>query len=122
MADAMSAGRLTERIRFERRGLDANGDALGEFAELFSMAACIVNLRGGEAVMAQRLENKQTVVITVRNCAQVRGLTTADRAVDARTGQPYDIADINPRGLVAAEQRAWRDILGVSLAGGTPGG
>jgi hypothetical protein len=54
-------------------------------------AARILPLRGGESVLAARLEGTQPVVITVRYCALSRAITTDCIAVDARTGAIYNI-------------------------------
>lgn len=117
MADypTAAAGQLRWRIRFERTGLDANGDPLGEFAHYYTCAARLQFVHGGETMLADRLEGKQPVVITVRACEAVAGITTADRAVDERTGVVYDIGGIEPD-----LKRVWVDILAVSHAGGTP--
>ncbi|MDR3512629.1 MAG: head-tail adaptor protein [Caulobacteraceae bacterium] len=119
MADntpAANNGQLRFSVRFERRGLDANGDPLGDWRELMTLAARIQNLRGGEAVNSQRLEGNQPILVTVHACDQVRELTTADRVVNARTSQVFDIKAINED-----ERRFWTSVLAVSKGGGTPG-
>jgi hypothetical protein len=115
-AARVHAGDLRERVRFERRGLDANGDALGPFAELFTRAASIIYMRGSETVMAQRLEGQQPVIVTVVNSRQIREVTTADRLVNARDGTVYDIKAVprDPRPLLV-------ELLAVNKVGGTPG-
>lgn len=111
-----SAGVLRERITFERRGEDANGDALGPFSFLYRCRARIAYLRGGEEVMGQRLEGHQPIVLTVRYCAAIAGLSTADRFLDEGTSRYFDIKGIEPD-----DRHQWVDILAVTHAGGTPG-
>lgn len=95
-----AAGKLKERIRFEGRQVDAAGDRTGDWAVIdadrVSMAAAYTVLRGTEAVMGERLQGRQPVVITVRSCLAVRQIDTTWRAVDERTAMVYGINAVNP--------------------------
>lgn len=104
------------RVRFERRAADANGDLIGAWRTLFETRARLQNIRGGETVMAERLEGNQPVIITIHWQSAAASLTTADRVVDARSGQIYDIKNITPD-----EWRKWVDVLATAKAGGTIG-
>jgi len=97
------AGLLRERVRFERRATadDGYGNKVDAWELLTGpVAARIKPLRGGETVLAQRLESVVTVEITVRSSAATRGVNEADRIVDARTGEGYNI-----RAVVNADER-----------------
>ena len=93
-----SAGQLRDKVRFEQRGLDANGDRLGDWDEDngLTRSARIVFRRGSEAVLQQRLQGVQPVDITIRSDAATRLITTDWRAVDTRSGQTFNIIAITP--------------------------
>ncbi|EJW12737.1 hypothetical protein A33M_1707 [Rhodovulum sp. PH10] len=103
----MPAGDLRERVRFEARavGDDGYGNVRADWIERFSVSARIVSLRGGESVIAARLQGTQPVVITVRAEARTRAIATDWRAVDARRGTVYAI-----RGAVEREGRDYIDL------------
>jgi len=103
------AGALRDRITFQKRGNDANGDPLGDWADQFTVWAQLVYLKGSEPVMAQRLQGVQPVVIVVRESANTRLVGTAWRAVDARTGAAFNITSASP-----AKDRGFIDILAQS--------
>jgi len=94
------AGLLRERVRFERRvnSLDGYGNTVSSWNQLVGpVAARIKPLRGGEKVMAQRLESVVTVEITVRKSSDTIQVTEADRAIDVRSGDEFNIkAVVNP--------------------------
>lgn len=103
------AGDLRDRITFEARGEDANGDPLGPWAPRFTVWAQMVWLRGSEAALQQRLEGKQPVAIVVRASSQTRGITTAWRAVNARNAdQKFNITSVSP-----AKEPGFIDVLAV---------
>lgn len=89
----MRAGDFPERIRFEQRGLDDNGDRLGDWVPdpAFETAAGFTWLRSGEAVMQSRLQGVGVVVVRVRTSALIRTVTTAFRIVDRSTGDTFAI-------------------------------
>lgn len=109
------AGDLRDRYRFDQRGLDANSDPLGEFVPGFTVAAQTTWLRGTEAVMSQRLEGKQPVILTIRDSTQARTITSAFRAVNARDATKiFNISAVSP-----AKEPGFLDVLAV--AGGAAG-
>ena len=96
----MSAGRKTERVTFEQQQM-INPDAPADYGNtvsiwvpIFERRAEYIHLRGGETVMAGRLEGRHTQIIRVWSDSQTRELTTDQRAKDARTGDQFDIRDV----------------------------
>ena len=89
----MRAGPLRERVRFEQRDEDANGDRLGPWVvdPAFEAAAGYTWLRGGEGVMQSRLTGVQPVVIRVRAAVAMRQVTADFRVIDLRTDQTFNI-------------------------------
>jgi head-tail adaptor len=104
----MPAGNLHRRVAFDIRSeaTDEYGNVLGDWSEEFAVSARIQYLRGGETVMASRLEGRQPVVLTVRRSPVTAEIETSWRARDARSGETFNI-----RSIVATEDRAWFDIL-----------
>ena len=78
---AVSAGALKDKLSFQKRGLDANGDPLGEWEEAFKHSAYLFWRTGTEPVVAQRLEGQAPVEITVREDSFTRQITSGWRAV-----------------------------------------
>lgn len=79
-----AAGLFIRRVTLQRRGLDANGDRLGDWADVVTRDARIVQLKGGEGVQRARLEGDQPVVIYVRRDSLTQQADNAWRALDAR--------------------------------------
>ena len=102
------AGRLVEMVGFEQpqAGSDGAGGVLDGFAEQFETRAQFIHLRGGESVLAARLEGRHTLVIRVRSSAASRAVNTDWRIADKRAGTLFNIRDITP-----SEDRAWLDFL-----------
>jgi head-tail adaptor len=101
-----AVGQLRERVRFQQRTLDANGDRLGPWdADGILVAAEVVALRGSEPVIQQRLLGVQPLQVTVR-------CTRATEQVDSGwrmlwRGQAYNI-----KAPPAADpRRMWISIL-----------
>ena len=104
-----SGGRLRERVRFDRRAEydDGAGNMQAGWSTLGEVPAEIKPVRGGEALLAGKLAGKVPAEITVRwsralGAGDLR-LTTDDRAVDARTGDAYQIRAIENRDM----RRQW---------------
>jgi head-tail adaptor len=76
----IGAGDLNARLRFDARGLDANGDPLGDFETRFTVWAKVDYLRGSESAVSNRLQGSQPVMIAVRDSAQARTITGGFRA------------------------------------------
>lgn len=106
----MSAGQLTRRAQFEKRGSleDGYGNTLTEWASVFSHLCHVRYMRGGESVMASRLEGRQPVIITVRNCAEARTISSDMRCVI--DGVPYNVREF-PR---PSQDRLWLEFLAES--------
>lgn len=102
------AGQLYQRVAFDKEvsGSDGYGGTVTGWAEQFQCRAGYTHLRGGESVMAARLEGADSIVIRVRASSQTRAVTTDWRVKDVRTGTIYNIRDITP-----SDDRAFLDVL-----------
>ena len=102
------AGSLQERVSLAKRGEvdDGYGNTQSDWIDQFETAAAYVHLRGGETVIAARLENKHPVVVRIRTSASARQIRTDWKLVDRRTGVEYAIHDVTP-----TIDRAWIDLL-----------
>lgn len=96
MAEKLGAGDLYHRVAFDRRAEvdDGMGNTQSEWVEQFQCRAAYRHLRGGESVMAGRLEGKHTQIITVRASSQTRTITSDWRVRDARSGGAFAIRDV----------------------------
>lgn len=93
------AGKLRELVNFQNRTEEDDGFGnvtAGPYATVWTAPARIEILRGSETVIAGRLAGSQTVAITIRWQPAAATLTTDWRAVDARSGEIWDIASIEP--------------------------
>lgn len=108
MPKRRSAGDLFQSIIFDCRIQtgDGFGNMVADWQDKFSRRAGFAHLRGGEAVLAGRLEGRHAVVIFVRACSQTKYVTTDWRIRDSRTGEIYNIRDITP-----TTDRQWIDFL-----------
>ena len=94
----MKAGRLREKVRFERKTsgaqtvpgddtdefgnpIDESGNSVGEFGELLSVMADIRETPGREAVASGAVESTRTATVRVRYSSATFAITPADRAV-----------------------------------------
>jgi hypothetical protein len=111
---ATGAGELKDRVRFDSRALNANGDPLGPFAPGFTVWAKLDYLRGSEVAIQQRLEKRQPVSVTVRDSSQARTINPAMQMVNTRTGEIFNVTAATP-----AKDAGFRNILAVS--GGAKG-
>lgn len=93
-----AAGRLRERVRFERRQEtgDGHGTEEGGWVPHYECAAGFIHLQGGEDVVASRLSGVQPIVVTVRACRLVAAVTEAFRIIDVRRGTELAIAAMKP--------------------------
>lgn len=115
MPRTRGAGDLTERVALDRR-IEVNpdlpddfGNTVSDWQEQFETSAGFIHLRGGESVMAGRLQGNSTLVIFVRASSQTRMITTEWRLRDVRTGIAYNISEASP-----TTDRKWIDILAQS--------
>jgi hypothetical protein len=93
-----TAGDLFYSVAFDRKGSapDGAGGTTTGFTEQFSCRAAFIHLRGGESVLAARLDGQHPQVIRVRSSINTRGVTTDWRVRDKRTGDVFNIRDITP--------------------------
>lgn len=90
--------KLQERVAFEQKqpSSDGGGGTQSNWTEQFQEFAEYIHLRGGEAVQAARLSGRHTQVIRVPASSLSRAATTEWRIRDTRTGEYYNIRDIEP--------------------------
>lgn len=95
----VGAGSLRELFAFDARPLtiDGYGNQEGDFAEQFRAATALQSLKGGEAVMASRLEGRQPYIATIRYTPASALVTPDWRCRDVRTGVTYAITTHVPR-------------------------
>lgn len=108
----MTAGNMTRRFRFQPRSgqKDRFGAMKTDFGDgIGPVWAHMRYLRGGEAVIASRLEGKQPAVVTVRASSQTRQITPEWRMLD-EDGTPFAI-----RAIVPTQDRA---LLEITVEGG----
>lgn len=73
---------------------DGMGNTVSDFVEQFQTRAEFIHLRGGESVLASRLQGKHTQVVRVRNSSNTRLISTDWMLRDVRTGKSFNIRDI----------------------------
>lgn len=108
MVKGRAAGDLIHKVAFYQRveTKDGAGNTVGDWQEEFRCRAAFTHMRGGEAVMAGRLQGRHTIIITVRASSLTRRVATDWQARDARTETAYNIRDITP-----SDDRQWLDFL-----------
>lgn len=96
MAKQLGSGDLYYRVDCQKRAGqdDGLGNTVSAFATQFSVRAAYRHLRGGESVMASRLENKHPIIITVRASSQTREITADWLLIDARDGTAWAVRDV----------------------------
>lgn len=94
----MNAGPLKQRVTFQKQGTmsDGAGGTTTAFVDQFTVWAGYTHLRGGETVLAARLQGQHSQVIRVYRSRRTRLITTDWRVKDARTGVVLNIRDITP--------------------------
>jgi SPP1 family predicted phage head-tail adaptor len=108
MTKNTTAGDLHERVGFGSHGSgsDSAGGTISAFTEQFTRRAAYIHMRGGEAVMAARLEGRHTQVIRVRADSQTRAVTSDWQIADKNSSAVFNIRDITP-----TTDRKWIDFL-----------
>jgi head-tail adaptor len=106
---AKTAGKLSDRFAFDRRTTASDG--AGNFQDAWvqshgPVATELIYMKGGESVIASRLQGNKPVVLVIRDCASARLITTDWRARDVRGSAIYNIRDIIP-----SQRRGHIDIL-----------
>ncbi|NGO63953.1 phage head closure protein [Rhizobium daejeonense] len=104
----MPAGSLKERVSFAVRNEqdDGYGNTVAGWVEQFQDAAEYTHLRGGESVIAARLENRHPQIIRVRSSSRTRRVTADWRITDARAGAEFAVKDVT-----ASTDGKWIDFL-----------
>lgn len=111
MTKDISFGQLDQRVTIQRNvaSTDWSGHAgPPQWMDQFTVWAGIRFLRGSETVLSARLTARQPAVLTVRATAQTKGILASDRAVNARTGEIFNIREL-PR--EARENRGFLQFL-----------
>lgn len=114
MADSMQAGKLREKVMFQRRSTspDGFGNEDGAWSNyLGPVSARIRPINGREEVLAGKLAGVQPFEVTVRYMTQTRTLTPDDRVLrlgaDGATLATYQITAVqNPD-----ERHIWLSLL-----------
>ena len=106
----MSAGKLTERVKIGRR-TETNPDAPNDYGNTVAgwsdegeVWAEFIHLRGGEAVLAGRLQGVHSMVVRLRASSLSRQITSDWRL--EYHGDPLNIRDVT-----ATPDRKWIDCL-----------
>lgn len=88
------------RVTFSQRGTmppDDYGNVEEGFVDQFTVWAKLLPLRGGEQVMAARLEGRQPWIITVRRTPETRQITTDWRVVNVDDAtQVFNVRSVTP--------------------------
>ncbi|MGH6978203.1 MAG: phage head completion protein [Brevundimonas sp.] len=109
-----SSSTMRDSVTFQRRGLDANGDPLGPWESVMTVAAEINWLRGSETALQSRIEGVQPVAMAIRDSAQAREINGGWRVINARnTAQQMNITAVAP-----SPTRGFIDVL-ATLGGAT---
>lgn len=99
MAQKTGAGPMREVLIAQRRidVDDGYGNTQGEWAEVCRFNAAVEARRGGEAVLAGRLQGTVAYMVRTRYSASGAAIMPDWRLVDARSGQVYAIRTWIPR-------------------------
>lgn len=110
------AGALNERVTFVRfvSTTDQWGGQTGTWQDQFTAAASITWSRGGETVIAGRLQGKQPAILRIRTNAAARAIAPDWRVRNTRTGEVFNIREL-PR-----EARDSRGYLEMMVEAGIP--
>ena len=115
------AGQLFEKVAFDQRADqdDGSGNSQEGFAEKFQRRAGFTYLRGGEAVIASRLEGRQPIIVRLRRDSDTVQIDSNWRMRDVRNGQ-WSGADherywTGPvyavRSVITTEDRQFLDVM-----------
>lgn len=111
----MRAGDLTKRASFRRpiEARDTNGNPIQGYPEAFKAWVNLKPLRGGESVMASRMQSRAPAIVTFRSSSQAREVTSDWQVVI--DGRIYEAKE-DPR---ETQDRAYLEML--VEAGGNAG-
>lgn len=98
----MNPARLNTPVRFDSRpdaagGGDGYGNKRAEFAPGVTRQAEVIPLRGGEAIVAARLQGRTVIQIKVRKDPETALVTRGHRVVVSAVGPlagTYDLKDV----------------------------
>jgi head-tail adaptor len=88
------AGKRRERLTFQQRAVDENGDRLGDWELGFQRWGRAVARTRGEAVLQQRVQGLQPVEVTVLIDSDTRQINTAWRVL--WNGVAYNVQALAP--------------------------
>lgn len=103
------AGGLHDYYGFESRDPVSDGygnDISGPWVERFAAHAETIPVRGGETVLAARLEGRQPVMLRVRSSIAARAVSTDWRCHDKRNDTYFNV-----RALTLSPDRAFIEML-----------
>ncbi|MGY5791915.1 head-tail adaptor protein len=119
--DRRGAGILFERVAFDLRVTkqDGYGNEQASFVEQFQRRAGFTFMRGGETVIASRLEGRQPIVVRVRRDSNTLLITPDWRMRDVRNGawhgsgddQYWDGPIYAVRSIAPTDDRQFLDIM-----------
>src|SRR5690606_29427747 len=89
----ITASDLRDRVRLEKREEidDGYGGVVGQWVTQFERDACILLSKGGETVIAARLQSVQPALIIVRFDTETATITPTWRLIETRSGTVYNI-------------------------------
>lgn len=95
---------LRERVAFDQPTQTAGPGGVTEtgWFEGYSCRAAFTYQRGSETVEAARLQGRAIYRVKIRQSVQARAITTDWRMRDARSGQVYDLVEVD-----AITDRRW---------------
>lgn len=104
------SGDLREKFIIRRATLtdDGYGGQTETWTDYLTCAASITFSRGGETVIAARLQAQQPAILRIRTSAAARDIKPTDKAVNARTGEVWNIREY-PR--EARDNRGYLEML-----------
>lgn len=117
MARLPSSGSLRGRVHLQKRSTEPDPwggpDREGDFATVATVACEFVALKGGEQVIASRLQGVQPYIVKVRQSTTTRAVDETWRLVDARpiAGQSARVFAIKAPPTDPDQKRAWLEIL-----------
>lgn len=102
------AGPLFDKVAFDAlvEADDGYGNRTTDFAEQFQMHADFLYLRGGETVMAARLNGQQPAIVRIRACGNADQITPEWRMRNVRSGAVYNV-----RGKTISTTRGYFDLI-----------
>ena len=107
MGDGVRAGDLTRIATLLEpiEARDADGQVVQSWQDRGTVWCNVLPLRGGESVMAARMQSRSPVIVTVRAASLTRRITSEWRLrID---GREYDVKE-DPR---ETQDRAWFEML-----------